>query len=279
MAQKTHPQALRRGSLHNYHITWNTHPQNYTTNLQKQLLAKDAVKRFYKRCGYDVSSFNTIFKSQNAITTFSLIREIPLFDKNKLSAFDSNTLRFSTVISNKNEKKPILDNSRLIDLWKRRALAAFYKSDNNFYKWNAEKHVLGRILYRIYQNYPILLKNSISSKFLNDRNVVSSEMLAIHIKNQLEIASARRQKVNVKTYMDRLVKESASIATIRGVKLQVKGRFSSGGSGNKAGRSKKEVSSWGRVPLQTLDTCIDYFYVPAITKLGLCSVRVWIHQK
>ena len=123
------------------------------------------------------------------------------------------------------------------------------------------------------------MKNPVSTRFLDTRNTVSSDLLANHIKNQIEIASARRQKVNVKTYMDRLVKESSNTSTIKGIRLQIKGRFSSGGSGNKAGRSKKEVSSWGRVPLQTLDTPIDYCYVPSITKLGLCSVRVWIHQK
>jgi len=55
-----------------------------------------------------------------------------------------------------------------------------------------------------------------------------------------------------------------------GIKVQVNGRL------NGAEMSRSEMFKEGRTPLHTLRADIDYALVPALTKVGLIGVKVWI---
>jgi len=57
-----------------------------------------------------------------------------------------------------------------------------------------------------------------------------------------------------------------------GVKIQLSGRL--GGAEMK----RKEYVILGRVPLQTIDADIDYFYTPVRTSTGIIGVKVWIYK-
>ena len=55
-----------------------------------------------------------------------------------------------------------------------------------------------------------------------------------------------------------------------GIKVQICGRL------NGAEMARKEMFKEGRTPLHTLRADIDYALVPALTKVGLIGVKVWI---
>ena len=55
-----------------------------------------------------------------------------------------------------------------------------------------------------------------------------------------------------------------------GIKIQVNGRL------NGAEMARSEMFKEGRTPLHTLRADIDYALVPALTKVGLIGVKVWI---
>ena len=56
----------------------------------------------------------------------------------------------------------------------------------------------------------------------------------------------------------------------QGIKVQISGRL------NGAEMARSEMLKEGRTPLHTLRADIDYALVPALTKVGLIGVKVWI---
>jgi hypothetical protein len=61
-----------------------------------------------------------------------------------------------------------------------------------------------------------------------------------------------------------------NFSRVKGFKLSVKGRF------NKSARSRKKEISFGSIPLQTLNSDIDYFQSCAYTSVGTFGLKLWI---
>lgn len=289
MAQKADARTMRRNIVHPYTHAYVTSPNRYTPFLQKQLLTEDFISRFYKKSGYEVLNFN--MKLNSSVDAYYHLRLLPELEdlsprhirgdgskKAQNSIRRSNNFYFTRLIPSKaNLQCRKRDFFYTQYLWKNKQLFRYYCPQHSYF-WNAEKHVLSKILYRINRCYPILIKTNIWSKFLSTNARISCNSIAHFLKQQIELSSKRRKSVNLKTYLDSIIQESRNVASLKGMRIQVKGRFSAGGS-NKAGRSKKDNSSWGQVPLQTIRAHIDYAYVPAKTKLGLCGVKVWLYHR
>ena len=95
------------------------------------------------------------------------------------------------------------------------------------------------------------------------RPELDAEIVAHNIARQIEGKVAYRRAVKM-----------AVASTMRlgaeGIKVQVNGRV------NGAEMARSEMFKEGRTPLHTLRADIDYALVPALTKVGLIGVKVWI---
>ncbi len=95
------------------------------------------------------------------------------------------------------------------------------------------------------------------------RPELDAQIVATNIARQIEgkIAYRRAAKMAIASTM-RMGAE--------GIKIQVNGRL------NGAEMARSEMFKEGRTPLHTLRADIDYALVPALTKVGLIGVKVWI---
>lgn len=95
------------------------------------------------------------------------------------------------------------------------------------------------------------------------RPELDAVIVASNIAHQIEGKIAYRRAVKM-----------AIASTMRmgaeGIKVQVNGRL------NGAEMRRSEMFKEGRTPLHTLRADIDYALVPALTKVGLIGVKVWI---
>ena len=95
------------------------------------------------------------------------------------------------------------------------------------------------------------------------RPELDAEIVANNIARQIEGKIAYRRAVKM-----------AIASTMRmgaeGIKVLVSGRL------NGAEMARNEMFKEGRTPLHTLRADIDYALVPALTKVGLIGVKVWI---
>ncbi len=92
---------------------------------------------------------------------------------------------------------------------------------------------------------------------------LDAEIVATNIARQIEGKIAYRRAV--KQAIGNTMRQGAE-----GIKVLVSGRL------NGAEMARSEMFKEGRTPLHTLRADIDYALVPALTKVGLIGVKVWI---
>ena len=94
---------------------------------------------------------------------------------------------------------------------------------------------------------------------------VNSKLIAENIASQLERRMAYKR--TMKQAVDKALKGGA-----RGVKVMVSGRL------NGAEIARKDFTSEGKIPLQTIRADIDYGTARANTTYGVIGVKVWIYM-
>lgn len=95
------------------------------------------------------------------------------------------------------------------------------------------------------------------------RPELDAQIVASQIAHQIEGKIAYRRAV-------KMAVASTMRVGAEGIKVQVSGRL------NGAEMARSEMFKEGRTPLHTLRADIDYALVPALTKVGLIGVKVWI---
>ena len=95
------------------------------------------------------------------------------------------------------------------------------------------------------------------------RPEIDAVIVANTIAHQIEGKIAYRRAV-------KMAIASAIRQGAEGIKVQISGRL------NGAEMARSEMFKEGRTPLHTLRADIDYALVPALTKVGLIGVKVWI---
>jgi len=95
------------------------------------------------------------------------------------------------------------------------------------------------------------------------RPELDAVIVATNIAHQIEGKIAYRRAV-------KMAISSTMRMGAEGIKVQLNGRL------NGAEMSRSEMFKEGRTPLHTLRADIDYALVPALTKVGLIGVKVWI---
>jgi plasmid maintenance system killer protein len=76
----------------------------------------------------------------------------------------------------------------------------------------------------------------------------------------------------VKRFLITLISEK-KFSNISGIKFAIKGRF------NGVPRARKKIYETGKVPIQTIDSNIDYHQATSYTPNGTFGVKVWICQR
>ena len=95
------------------------------------------------------------------------------------------------------------------------------------------------------------------------RPELDAVIVATNIARQIEGKIAYRRAV-------KMAVASTMRANAEGIKVLVSGRL------NGAEMARNEMFKEGRTPLHTLRADIDYALVPALTKVGLIGIKVWI---
>nr|YP_010952454.1 ribosomal protein S3 [Ancyromonas sigmoides]WMQ52558.1 ribosomal protein S3 [Ancyromonas sigmoides] len=268
MAQKTNPCTLRSEISKSKIFSYTPRKQNLGRENLVALSIKNSLTKFYKNYNFDLKSIRLERDFQNMIVHVILQNTLKTDSEDKTSEEKS----LSTV------ELPILTaeekSSKIFE-----PIAYYVKCSNtdNFFLWSSETHTLLKSIFKEWGVYLYVIKSTLFCSLLNPIEQMNASNLSQHIQSQIALSDARRQKIHIKSYIDRIVDQVSSLENIQGLKIQLKGRLPSGGSGNKAGRSKKETSSYGNIPLQTITSHVDYSYNSIPTKSGTCGVKVWIH--
>lgn len=268
MAQKTNANAIRSNISSHSNFFYSPRKSNVGKNCKELLSIESTVKRFYQKLGYQITSFCLERNSQNLLINLRLSKIVP--SRELITKELKETLvSLPSVVSNVETSKSLNPQ-------------AFYvenTSSSNMFLWTRELNVLCSSLFKELGLYVSVVKSNLLVPYLVSSEEVTGYSLSRFIKNQITIADSKRQKLNIKPYMDKLVDTLGSSKQFQGVRIQIKGRIpSGGGSGNKAGRSKKEVSASGNIPLQTICSHVDYASTDFSTKSGTCGIKVWIHH-
>jgi len=101
----------------------------------------------------------------------------------------------------------------------------------------------------------------------------SAQLLAEYIAYQL--SSLKRHNfflIFIKRLLITLISEK-KFSNTSGIKFAIKGRF------NGVSRARKRIYEAGKIPIQTLDSNIDYRQATSYTPNGTFGIKVWICQK
>ncbi len=117
------------------------------------------------------------------------------------------------------------------------------------------------------KNLQKLIKSQLKSINIEELRTpeVNSKLIAENIASQLERRMAYKR--TMKQAVDKALKGGA-----RGVKVMVSGRL------NGAEIARKDFTSEGKIPLQTIRADIDYGTARANTTYGVIGVKVWIYM-
>ena len=115
-------------------------------------------------------------------------------------------------------------------------------------------------------------KEAIEIFILISRGTGSARLLARFVASQIQ--STKRHN-NFLTFLKRalFIFTKLKASKFKGIKILISGRF------NNAPRAKSRLLQFGRIPLQSVDSKIDYYKTDAFTPSGIFGIKVWICQK
>jgi small subunit ribosomal protein S3 len=120
------------------------------------------------------------------------------------------------------------------------------------------------------------LKNNLTSKFDLPQDLrIEVQEVKDPFSSANVIASEISEALSRNVPYRRLVKgyiEKIRYAGIPGVKITLKGRL------NGAEIARKEDFAHGSIPRHTIDSSIDFAYIPAQTKTGIVGIKVWLYK-
>lgn len=120
--------------------------------------------------------------------------------------------------------------------------------------------------------YTSFFKTGINLIFLSVYNSKSSKLLIKFIEMQLK--TIKRQKF----FMSFLKKTltlflNSNFSKIKGVRIKIKGRS------NRVPRAKQKILNVGEIPLQSIDSIVDYSETTIQTSNGSLGLKVWVVEK
>jgi hypothetical protein len=120
--------------------------------------------------------------------------------------------------------------------------------------------------------YTTFFKEGINLIFLSVYNNKSSKLLLKFIEMQLK--TIKRQKFFLSFLKKTLTLFlNSNFSKIKGVRIKLKGRL------NRVPRAKQKIFNIGDIPLQSIDSILDYSETTIPTSNGSLGVKVWIVEK
>ena len=115
-------------------------------------------------------------------------------------------------------------------------------------------------------------KEGVEIFILLSKNKGTAKLLARFIALQLQLIKRHNMFL---TFLKRSVFIFTSLENsgFQGLKILISGRF------NNAPRGRSRLIQYGRIPLQSIDTKIDYYQTEAFTPSGVFGIKVWICPK
>nr|QJD26725.1 30S ribosomal protein S3 [Micractinium singularis] len=175
--------------------------------------------------------------------------------------FLQNLFVYKKLKSYLNKKKKITVSSKI-----------FFNLDKT--KGSENKKVIFNALDLKYKNY---LESSLSSLYNLELNLIPFK-----VKNDWqhanyladEIVYFLEKRIPFRRLKNKILKQLAKIASIRGVRITCSGRV--GGKSKKAQRAKTECFKYGQTSLHVFSSKIDFSNKTAFTSFGSVGVKVWI---
>lgn len=106
----------------------------------------------------------------------------------------------------------------------------------------------------------------------------NAELIANYLK--LEVEGSYKEKhsqilrfIKLFIFSKKRLKKRLNKIVILGMKIELKGRL------NRRARSRKQVIQFGRLPLNNLNIPIQFARSHAITRFGVCGIKVWVAFK
>lgn len=268
MAKKIHPIAFRQNVTRKDTIQYHLNKNNYSTEVQKLGNLKSLLEQFYSKRDILVNSICINRDHQNIYLNYTI-------------TINSSSRKQDLKSRKRNIKSlPALSSSVKTTRLNREAsrepgYIVLLAGSKKQVLLSSELYSLSKLLVEGIDLFPCLIKSNIAQHY-NSTYEFSSRRVAQFIRTQITNVSISRQNVNLKSYLDRLGSNLIKLPFIKGVKLQVKGRLSVGGAGGKAGRSKKDSSAFGRVPLQSIQSDVDHSTTIIKTRAGLSSLKLYL---
>jgi len=269
MAQKVNAILFRR-SLNSYEWDYKyvkSNKEEYSSILYKNLEIKKYFHKLFETRGFFILTLKLeLFKSE-LIIHISFLKNFQESTKTNKKEELSKIINKSIItVLNDYYNKKINITIKLYDLNK--------SFEDNISKFKNNRFEYNKLLkkLRVIRNYPlyphliklvlIIITNKKSSKLL-------AETLAYLITNQ------KRKHNNIlmffKKSFDVLINSKMSV--IQGIRILISGRI------NGFPRAKSRLLKFGSLPLQSIESYVDYYESKAYTPNGTFGIKVWVCQK
>nr|WVH37062.1 ribosomal protein S3 [Meteora sporadica]WVH37090.1 ribosomal protein S3 [Meteora sporadica] len=296
MSRRVHPVSFRLRYLQNWHSLWCTNKKYYAKLLHEDLLMRKYImlKLFKRRLRlkkvnvtgvhYDnkwlfqdlFSNATYFFLATNCVHScnikrlgnkiFVYIHLTKYFPKEQSRHFTiklrrlNKQITFLKKVKKSKEYKDLLQYKRkLTNIEKRKIIRGQQQRDEIYHNTLAgfqsvfEKFT-GKDVYFSVVEHPLVC-------------FVNPSIISQYVSKQLELNSMRIRWI-LKEVEIRLKKDPI----VKGYKITCSGRF-----GGKNPRTQKYTVQGGILPLNTIDSYIDYSQSFAVTKSGVCGIKVWVH--
>ncbi len=138
-------------------------------------------------------------------------------------------------------------------------------SIDRFTLWPLERYLFNR-----YKYSAIYIKDFIHLSFITIL-LKNPQVLVNFIGRQFKHLPKNRKQLKLLSFITQTIKIVCELRTeIIGFKLQIKGRL------NRRNRTKTYNFKKGRMPIQTIDTRVEYGYSEGFTRRGLIGIKFWI---
>lgn len=278
MGQKTNPRGLRASFIQqnfffkikrfrNYNVNINSSFFDFSLITRKIVFGDKTSQFFLIRCLFDYYAskvfcvVNEIRVKETPFSIFIFVEffEIEMIDPSKSKNFFKILERKVSFATFFTFLQKHVENSLVI----KKPVRIFYMCVNRFFSLTNEMaSYLKRKTGRLSAIYPVCLLGFICSVFPGAAafSKVFANALEKNVKHSHVIETASQ-------LFDFLFQLKNS--NFIGLRLQVAGRI------NGVDIAKKQVISYGSVPLQTISNYVNYNYTTASTPFGVCGVKVW----
>jgi len=300
MAQKVIPISFRLNKLKNWESSWISEKKDYSKFLHFDLELRKYVETLFTK-NLNELYFNKVFIKQNSNTIYIYIYvysgnyKLNYLLKRKKEEIEKNIQKiFPKELAN-NFKLSLINTNQLI--YKKKRNFKFYKKKRLTYK---QKYKLSLFKTKYFSKYfpknqfPEVYENLNLTKFKFRRYkkrkkkkifnfqimkitrilnaaiaVKNAEILSIFLERNLRKQKKHVMYVrrNVITILSKIFEKNKHFI---GYRIQLKGRMN--------GKKRKQKASFqeGPIPLSKIDSDIKYSYKRALTRYGICSIKVWL---